>query len=272
MRDCIYEEIVSARDHDRANQDLSAQQQMALFTKIMGWTAVVGLIIGCGSVVLIFLTLRATQEMASDQAKIGSAQIGASLDAIKTAQEANQIMRDERRPWLDITASPSGQLIYMPDSNTLAIPFDIIIQNMGKGPAFNVAIELGLAAVPDEGQGVLGGDAQFALNKRLIESAQRRSKNNNMTTTIFPDHPHNLNRWLAHAHFVRDGVKDGQKFGLIVAITVAYGPAKNPCYISILPGPILHGSESGLFGFTVDDIKAGKGAFSFTIIEKAKLI
>ena len=237
-----------------------AQWAMALF-------ALMGVIISGWAVWLLKKTLDATVIAVREGEKATSA----SLEAASAAREANQIMRDEQRPWLDIIASPSGQLTYMPDSDTIAIPFDITVKNMGKSPAFNVAIDLGLSAVPDDGQGALGGEAQIALNTRLIESAQRRSINNNLTTTIFPDHSHHLNGWLAHAHFVRDGIKEGQKFGLIFAATVAYGPAKNPLYITILPVPILHGFETGLFGFAVEDIKAGKGAFKFTAIEKAKL-
>ncbi|XHX59877.1 hypothetical protein ACFIO0_15550 [Pseudosulfitobacter sp. SM2401] len=75
MRDCIHEEIEAARDHDRANQDLNAQQQMAFFTKIMGATAVVGLALGAVSIFVIFATL---SEMG----------------------RTNQIMREEQRPWL----------------------------------------------------------------------------------------------------------------------------------------------------------------------------
>lgn len=79
LRDCIHEQIETARDHERSEQDLDAQQAMARFTKVMGWTAVVGVVLGAGSVVLIFLTLRATQDMARETTRIGEAQVRAYI-------------------------------------------------------------------------------------------------------------------------------------------------------------------------------------------------
>lgn len=75
LRDCIHKEIESARDHDRADQDLEAQQQMAFFTKIMAVTAFAGLVLGGISIFVIYATL---SEMG----------------------RTNQIMRNEQRPWL----------------------------------------------------------------------------------------------------------------------------------------------------------------------------
>ncbi len=71
LRDCIYENIETARDHNRSEQDLDAQQQMALFTRVMGYTAVGGLVVGVVSIIAIFLTLKATQDMARDARQIG---------------------------------------------------------------------------------------------------------------------------------------------------------------------------------------------------------
>lgn len=79
LRDCIYEEIESARDHDRANQDLDAQRAMALFTKIMGATALLGVVLGAVSVVLIYMTLSETQRMVNETQKIGEAQTRAYI-------------------------------------------------------------------------------------------------------------------------------------------------------------------------------------------------
>lgn len=94
LRDCIHEQIESAHDHERAEQDLDAQQDMARFTKVMGWTAIVSVFLGAGSIVLIFLTLRETQKMAKETTRIGDAQVKISNAAVKSAQEANKITRE----------------------------------------------------------------------------------------------------------------------------------------------------------------------------------
>ena len=62
MRDCIHEQIETARDHERSEQDLDAQQAMARFTRVMGWTAIVGLILGLISIIVIFRTLSETRK------------------------------------------------------------------------------------------------------------------------------------------------------------------------------------------------------------------
>lgn len=75
LRDCIHKQLETARDHERAEQDLDAQQQMAIFTRVMGWTAVVGLGLGVVSIAVIYSTLR---EMG----------------------KTNKIMREQSRAWV----------------------------------------------------------------------------------------------------------------------------------------------------------------------------
>ena len=53
-------------------------------------------------VLLVWRTLIATQDMARDARDFGSAQVKASVDAVRAASEANQVLRDEQRPWLKI--------------------------------------------------------------------------------------------------------------------------------------------------------------------------
>ncbi|KPU83290.1 hypothetical protein JI58_09400 [Marinosulfonomonas sp. PRT-SC04] len=79
LQDCIREQIEASLDHSRASQDLDAQQTMANFTKVMGYTAIAGLIIGIGSLVLIFSTLKATQDMVRETTRLGEAQVQAHL-------------------------------------------------------------------------------------------------------------------------------------------------------------------------------------------------
>jgi len=46
LRDCFNLQIEATSEHRRAEQDLDAQQQMALFTRVMGYTAIAGIGIG----------------------------------------------------------------------------------------------------------------------------------------------------------------------------------------------------------------------------------
>lgn len=79
LRNCVQEQIEAATDQYRAEQDLRAQESMALFTKIMGYTGLVGLGIGIISIGLIWATLHETQRMANDTQRIGEAQVRAYL-------------------------------------------------------------------------------------------------------------------------------------------------------------------------------------------------
>lgn len=58
MRRCIREEIEASEDSKRAERDLDAQEIMARFTRVMGYTGIIGLLVGIGSVWLIWGTLR----------------------------------------------------------------------------------------------------------------------------------------------------------------------------------------------------------------------
>lgn len=115
MRDCIHKEIESARDHARADQDLNAQQQMAFFTKIMGWTAGGGLVLGVVSIGVIFATLR---EMAS----------------------TNRIMREEQRPWIIVDDNwDSFKKISSMFRSNPSLTFRVSVHNNGNTPAWEVS-------------------------------------------------------------------------------------------------------------------------------------
>lgn len=111
LRDCIHEQIEAARDHERSEQDLDAQQTMAQFTRLMGWTAVAGLVLGGVSIVVIYRTLR---EMVT----------------------TNQIMQDQQRPWLQFEANTGGAI------STGTAEIFIYLINRGTSPARDVEVNV----------------------------------------------------------------------------------------------------------------------------------
>jgi len=110
LRDCIHKEIESARDHARSKQDLEAQQKMALFTKIMGLTAIAGLALGAVSIGVIFMTLR---EMG----------------------RTNNIMRGEQRPWIKTLTEIE---LDVGEKGLQSFTFKYCAENIGKRPAEDV--------------------------------------------------------------------------------------------------------------------------------------
>jgi hypothetical protein len=77
--ECIGEAIGSAREQQRAEEDLDAQQQMAEWARwMLTATVVMGVITTLG-VVFVWQTLEATRQMALDTRRIGEAQVRAYL-------------------------------------------------------------------------------------------------------------------------------------------------------------------------------------------------
>jgi CHASE3 domain sensor protein len=78
--------VETANEHERAEDDLNAQRNMAKWALFMLLATVAMAITTVFGVYYVWRTLNATQEMSADQAKVWSDQVSASLDAIKTAQ------------------------------------------------------------------------------------------------------------------------------------------------------------------------------------------
>lgn len=116
LRSCIREKIESAEDGKRAERDLDAQEGMALFTRLMGFTGLIGLLVGVGSVYLIWATLRATQVMARDTREIGEAQVRAYLSIDK----------------VEVSARPKRGIVF----------WDVVVtvRNSGQSPARGIQV------------------------------------------------------------------------------------------------------------------------------------
>ncbi|NDW31526.1 hypothetical protein [Salipiger sp. PrR007] len=83
LRRCLEDEIEAGDDAKRAERNLQSQKEVALFTRIMGYTGIAGIVVGFLSVVLVYFTLRETRRMASDTREIGEAQAQAYVTASK---------------------------------------------------------------------------------------------------------------------------------------------------------------------------------------------
>ncbi len=73
--ECIGEAVSSTREHQRAEEDLDAQQQMAEWARWMLISTIVMAFVTALGVVFVWQTLKATQIMASDTREIGEAQV-----------------------------------------------------------------------------------------------------------------------------------------------------------------------------------------------------
>lgn len=141
LRDCIRQEIEAAEDSKRAERDLDAQEAMARFTRVMGYTAIIGLVLGLGSIYLIWATLRETQRMAGITRDIGVSQVRAYLSVIAA----------------EIVESPNDPDLLM---------CRIRVKNSGNSPARKISVTLATELWSSSGNTVKPGSRLRHVRKR----------------------------------------------------------------------------------------------------------
>lgn len=123
MWQCVRNSIEAIEAPWLSRRDLEAQELMARFTRIMGWTGLIGLGIGSGSVYLIWRTLRETRRLANDTRDIGERQVRAYVDVENIAVNDLEIGK---------------------------IPFvTFILKNSGASPARNLSVKTLMGTSPD---------------------------------------------------------------------------------------------------------------------------
>ena len=127
VAECMAEVISTSREDVRAERDLDAQEMMARFTRLMGWTGLFGLFVGIASIILVWRTLLATQQMARDTRQIGEAEVRAY---IKIVPEVDKFFED----------GP-------PDPYP---SFTLWIENTGQTPAKRIMYHAGVGPKPKE--------------------------------------------------------------------------------------------------------------------------
>ena len=157
LRDCIHQEIQSAQDHYRSESDLDAQQAMARFTRIMGYTGIAGLFLGVASVGLILATLWETRA-------------------------GVEIMRKEQRPWLKIEFGVEGNLYERNGEIRGKILFEI--KNIGTSPA--ILSNFLVTEVVCE-SGVMVNRASLDIDRKISREEEVISRNDFMRRVIFPN-------------------------------------------------------------------------------------
>lgn len=170
---CIQRLVEKRREFLVSEWDLDAQQQMAFFTRLMGYTAIAGIVIGFGSAILIYATLRATQQMTSDSQAVGNAQ---------------------SRAWLSIDCSLAPHSISESTQGRRGIYLNALpkLQNHGRSPATNVSFHADVKILNSE-----SGTPDEMLRKFCAEIS---SQNKFFAEAIFPgsrsDLSHNAVLWL----------------------------------------------------------------------------
>ncbi|WP_085801913.1 hypothetical protein [Roseovarius aestuarii] len=101
----------------------------------MAFLALAGVIISAWAVWLLKKTLSAT----IDAVKEGEKATAASLEAAQAANEANQIMRMEKRPWVTLIHEVACDVHF--DRDNFRIAWNYNFENKGLSPAYDVVLE-----------------------------------------------------------------------------------------------------------------------------------
>lgn len=124
---CIDQTIDTARENQRKEQNLAAQQVTAWWTAVMGGAAVFGVILSAFGVFLVYRTFRATRE-------------GNEI--------SRQAMMAENRAWVEICPDfTKGDLVYT-ETGEFRLNTKFTYKNIGKTVALNVGFSIDLIQDP----------------------------------------------------------------------------------------------------------------------------
>jgi hypothetical protein len=143
---CINEIEAAEREHHRGERDLNAQRYMALWAALMFFSGLASVAVTAVGVVYVKRTL--DQGEKTSVAAVQAAE--ANLRATEAAIEANQIMRNERRPWMlfdGIEAEYLPQAVINGGATEEAIRLRIEFKNFGASPAIDVNMSYTLVPV-----------------------------------------------------------------------------------------------------------------------------
>lgn len=131
--ECIREVVEATREDERAERDLIAQSEMALWAFwMLIVTGVTAAVTGIG-----VYYVRSTLMQAGETNR-------AAVAAAEAANEANRIMRAESRPWISIDQNVMCDFIYEEGSDRCNIWWQYTLTNKGKMPAHNISVSWGI--------------------------------------------------------------------------------------------------------------------------------
>lgn len=145
--ECVIEEIAAAEQTSRDEQDLQAQQQMALWALLMVIVSAATVGVTVWALIYVKQTLDETRGMAADTSRMAdeaTRATGTALRAARIGNEANEIARDTTRRQLrphvyvvDVTAKVSAMPHYM-DPKSYFVSCSVALRNFGQAPAKKV--------------------------------------------------------------------------------------------------------------------------------------
>ena len=164
--ECIRQEVEATSDHRRSEYDLSAQQDMADYAFWLVWISVATVAVTSLGVWFVKRTLDATFAAVEDTSA-----------ATNAMQEANAILREEQRPWIQFEILDFG-LRHGHESDGSAFPWftpTVKFKNWGRSPAFFVTLDIAI-------------EYSDGFNMAMVAKFLAKRADNIMasSTTVFP--------------------------------------------------------------------------------------
>ncbi|WP_322894150.1 MULTISPECIES: hypothetical protein [unclassified Yoonia] len=199
---CAYEVSNTGKDDYTSQYDLKAQQDMSLWALGMFITSLATLFVTASGVFFVWLTLRKADE--TNRAAITAADAGV---------RANEIMIEERRPWLTLKIIDGSELEFFRGGVRSWISYEVI--NRGKSPAFCVAVHTHFYRVPSgfDIDLIIDGWRQWSTGKIGVDDHP----------VIFPDEKIELTPPESSSHrFLKD---TGSEVFMATVLTYRTGPS-----------------------------------------------
>jgi hypothetical protein len=212
---CEYEIEKPERENHRAQKDLRAQRYMAIWAFFMTAFTLGTLIVTGLGVHFVRQTL---------------VQAAATNNAAKAALDANQIMRDEQRPWLKLTVDTKGSMAMA--STHAGLSMNVTIENVGQSHATRV-VGVGALSIILESEVSQDRVITTENRRRLIEDTIKKCTSKDTIATVMFSGELISENHIAVAETIRGSITEAvqakESFGVWAHYVVAYmyGSQKN---------------------------------------------
>lgn len=157
-QNCVQDEMERYRVRHDGSENLSAQKSMAYWAKwlliLTAFTTAISMLAlayVARTLEITKATLVATQDMASEQSRIGGKQVQVSIEAVNAAKEANQVakqsVQEGTRPFVCVEPSVSNFAEWK--EGTCQFSWKIRIMNLGRSAATINKVKIKTAVAKD---------------------------------------------------------------------------------------------------------------------------
>ena len=129
--ECYRDAEYDSEEEQRANQDLNAQREMADWAESVLWATI---LIGAATVIVTTIGIYFVRETLT----VSNQTNEAAISAARSANEANRILRAERRPW--VTLRRDTECDFFESDRGFSVAWNHDFENLGRSPAYDLRL------------------------------------------------------------------------------------------------------------------------------------